>query len=63
MLPAFFVGGTGVEAEVSLADIAAHENAEALAIATRARLPVAGRRMPRSSPSARPMRRASMSRC
>jgi len=42
LLPAFFVGGTGVEASLTVADIVAHENAEALAIATRARLPVAG---------------------
>jgi GTP cyclohydrolase II len=42
ILPAFFVGGTGVEASLSITDIAAHENAGALAIATRARLPVAG---------------------
>ncbi|SEN56313.1 GTP cyclohydrolase II [Sphingomonas gellani] len=43
LLPAFFVGGSGaVEASVTAADIVAHEDPARLAIATRARLPVAG---------------------
>ncbi|HEX8485142.1 GTP cyclohydrolase II [Sphingomonas sp.] len=44
LLPAFFIGGDGSEAEVSIvaADIAAHEDAGRLALATRARLPVEG---------------------
>lgn len=43
LLPAFFVaeGGTG-DAEITAADIDAHEDATRLAIAVRARLPVAG---------------------
>ena len=42
LLPAFFVGGLGAEVEVAPDDIDAHEDADRLAIATRARLPVEG---------------------
>jgi GTP cyclohydrolase II len=42
LLPAFFVGGAGAEVALAPADIAAHEDAGRLAIATRARLPVEG---------------------
>jgi GTP cyclohydrolase II len=42
ILPAFFVGGEGeVDASVQADDVAAYDDAKALAIATRARLPVA----------------------
>ncbi len=42
LLPAFFVGGRDPQVEVAPDDIDAHEDATRLAIATRARLPVAG---------------------
>jgi GTP cyclohydrolase II len=42
LLPAFFVGGTGVEVAIAAADIDAHEDATRLQLATRARLPVEG---------------------
>jgi GTP cyclohydrolase II len=42
LLPAFFVGGRDPEVQVAPDDIAAHEDAARLAIATRARLPVDG---------------------
>jgi GTP cyclohydrolase II len=44
LLPAFFVGGAeaAVEATMTLTDLDAHQDARNLAIATRARLPVAG---------------------
>ncbi len=43
LLPAFFLGGTGeAEVAVTAADIHAHEDADRLRLATRARLPVAG---------------------
>ncbi|MWC43020.1 GTP cyclohydrolase II [Sphingomonas carotinifaciens] len=43
LLPAFFLGGTAApEVALTAADIDAHEDADRLAIATRARLPVAG---------------------
>ena len=43
LLPAFWVGdAAGAEVAVTAADLAAHEDATRLAVATRARLPVAG---------------------
>jgi GTP cyclohydrolase II len=42
LLPAFFLGGTGVEVAIAAADIDAHEDATRLQLATRARLPVEG---------------------
>ena len=42
LLPAFFVGGDGPDVTITANDIDAHEDAARLAIATRARLPVAG---------------------
>ena len=42
LLPAFFTGGRGAEVALAPADIDAHEDADRLAIATRARLPVDG---------------------
>lgn len=42
MLPAFFIGTGEAEDRVTLADIDAHQDATRLAIAVRARLPVAG---------------------
>ena len=42
LLPAFFIGTVGAEAQVTSADIDAHEDATRLGIAARARLPVAG---------------------
>ena len=42
LLPAFFLGGTGVEVAITAADIDAHEDATRLQLATRARLPVEG---------------------
>ena len=43
LLPAFFAGGTGApEVSATTADLDAHEDADRLAVATRARLPVAG---------------------
>ncbi len=42
LLPAFFAGGAGAELTITPAAIDAHEDANRLAIVTRARLPVAG---------------------
>ena len=42
LLPAFFVGGDGVEAVVDAADLDAHLDPGRIRLATRARLPVAG---------------------
>ncbi len=42
LLPAFFAGGVGAELTITPAAIDAHEDANRLAIVTRARLPVAG---------------------
>lgn len=42
LLPAYFTGGRDPEVTITAADIDAHEDATRLAIATRARLPVAG---------------------
>ncbi|MDB5696162.1 MAG: cyclohydrolase [Sphingomonas bacterium] len=42
LLPAFFIGGAGAEASVTLADLDGHNGAHRLVLATRARLPVAG---------------------
>ncbi|MBB4152516.1 GTP cyclohydrolase II [Sphingomonas jinjuensis] len=42
LLPAFFVGGIGVEVAITAVDIDSHEDATRLQLATRARLPVEG---------------------
>lgn len=42
LLPAFFIGTGDVDDSIAIADIAAHQDATRLAIAVRARLPVAG---------------------
>ena len=42
LLPAFFVGAGPTEVAITAADIDAHEDADRLRLATRARLPVAG---------------------